>query len=418
MASLIASEAKKLLQDIHPSELLSIVLDNSAGWVMAGTQVTGKVIVRPKESVKSNGIHIHFKGIAKTSWSSSEYLGAQHKGKKLIQRSGEVVYSNEELCLWKPQTSDKHLPMNEMILPFAFTVPHVCPPSFEGTDGHIRYTLKAVLSRPWFLDCKQYLSFTVLPYIDYAAHPSAFQPQTASGEKEFSGFFGKNAIKVTVTAPKLRYIPGETIDLNVQITNNSDKKISALKCEILQNANYIGTTFNDYRGNPIQVAQASGAAKDKKVTTIRKEHRHEFQNSMKGNFNHVFTVPLPSLVPTFNNCPVINVDYQLKIYIIIHNQLPVQIFLPIMIDTAVIQPNMPPKIQNQQQYYPQPVATSSSVDINPDGIYPMLPTAPPPDYNSLQPMPSDESNNEKRFSTVTDCSEPPPEYQPNYPSLK
>ncbi|CAD5211113.1 unnamed protein product [Bursaphelenchus xylophilus] len=418
-------EAKKLLQSVQPNDLLRIILDNPNGWYFAGGQVTGRVVIRTKEAVKSNGVHIHFKGAAKASWGTTETVGEGHRQmKRQVRRNGEIMYANEELCVWKPQSSDKHLPLNETIFPFNFVIPLNAPPTFEGTHGHIRYTLKAVIDRPWFLDCKQQIGFTVLPYIDLKLFPSSTEPVKAEAQKAFTALLGRTGhVKAIVATNKRGYVPGEKIELNVQILNVTEKKVNAIECQLIQHAHYTGTSISDYKGNPLSLSQVGGVSQVTSTETIIGNARHDFEHSMKGNFTYKHLVPIPPVVPSFNNCPIINVNYSLKVFIVIKNQDPIALQLSIIIGTIPTQPETleaslpPPQLAYNPIPPPIPEQPSSSneVEINPNGLYPILPTAPPPDYDAAQLCVADSSVNVKRFSTATDSSEPPPEYQPKYP---
>lgn len=72
MASKIEKDVKNLIQSVQPTDLLRIVLDNPNGWYFPNQLVTGKVIIRTKEKIKSKGVYVNFVGKAKTSWATGE----------------------------------------------------------------------------------------------------------------------------------------------------------------------------------------------------------------------------------------------------------------------------------------------------------------------------------------------------------
>jgi len=61
----------------------------------------------------------------------------------------------------------------EHCFPFSTVLPTKLPSSFEGEFGHIRYTVKTVIDRPWKFDHEIKSAFTVISAVDLNNHATA-----------------------------------------------------------------------------------------------------------------------------------------------------------------------------------------------------------------------------------------------------
>lgn len=67
--------------------------------------------------------------------------------------------------------TELELPVGQHVHPFTCVLPPTLPSSFEGDYGHIRYTVKVTLDRPWKFDQDVKSAFTVLSNVDVNANP-------------------------------------------------------------------------------------------------------------------------------------------------------------------------------------------------------------------------------------------------------
>ena len=65
------------------------------------------------------------------------------------------------------------MPIGEHIYPFTFALPPNIPSSFESDLGHVRYTVKAIIDRPWKFDQETKDAFTVVSSFDLNMEPRA-----------------------------------------------------------------------------------------------------------------------------------------------------------------------------------------------------------------------------------------------------
>lgn len=146
------------------------------------------------------GIIIRFLGEANTTWSETKKITDQH-GKE--QEETETLTGHEEYyqiqyyllggknsknwCqdIWANcgniilyiYTSAIHpgaeieLPQGTHTYPFTCALPPQLPSSFEGEWGHVRYTIKITLDRPWKFDQDTKMAFTVISPVDLNQNP-------------------------------------------------------------------------------------------------------------------------------------------------------------------------------------------------------------------------------------------------------
>lgn len=67
--------------------------------------------------------------------------------------------------------SETELPSGTHTYPFTCALPPTLPSSFEGEFGHVRYTIKVTLDRPWKFDQDMKMAFTVVSPIDLNLNP-------------------------------------------------------------------------------------------------------------------------------------------------------------------------------------------------------------------------------------------------------
>lgn len=86
------------------------------------------------------------------------------------------MISSLNLCVTGKGMGDQnHLPPGTHFYPFSFQLPPNLPSSFEGGDGHVRYTIRGVMDRASWRkkekDTKK--PFTVIALLDLNLYPNA-----------------------------------------------------------------------------------------------------------------------------------------------------------------------------------------------------------------------------------------------------
>uniref|UniRef100_A0A915DP86 Arrestin C-terminal-like domain-containing protein n=1 Tax=Ditylenchus dipsaci TaxID=166011 RepID=A0A915DP86_9BILA len=350
-------------------EIFRIELDSASGCFILGklylADVTGK---------------------AKTSWTvyesrtqSSQSTGARTHSES-IPYSAEIVYLDLQMCVWQsPQSTNQILPAGLHDFPFTFTLPAHCPPSFEGTVGFIRYCCKAKIDRPWKFDDTTRCSFTVMPMFDLNTIHYASLPVQKEVTKNIGVLcFKHGRITARISLAKSGYVPGESVILSVDITNSSSKDVHKVETSLIETATYTAERHGRLLDMRAGVGHRHSSTEKKQEPRTVVQYIEEFKVGAQSSAIYqrmlVSSKSDSPVVPSFNVCPIITVDYTFKVKIVakgtLSNTMSGQ--LPVLIGTIPVrQISLLDNHQVPSQDYlapPQPSAPQGS----PDG--------PPPTY--------------------------------------
>lgn len=120
------------------------------------------------------GIVIKFLGEAHTSWNITENR-TDNEGKtheEVTNLTGHEEYFQIQYYLLGGKNAEPvELPAGKHSYPFTCALPPTLPSSFEGEFGHVRYTVKVTLDRPWKFDQDTKMAFTVISPVDLNLNP-------------------------------------------------------------------------------------------------------------------------------------------------------------------------------------------------------------------------------------------------------
>uniref|UniRef100_A0AC34GRG0 Arrestin C-terminal-like domain-containing protein n=1 Tax=Panagrolaimus sp. ES5 TaxID=591445 RepID=A0AC34GRG0_9BILA len=226
-------------------ENFAIEYDSLTSVYSPGDVVHGHVVIQLKDAVKAKAVIVNMIGKSRTSWTVWEqYSSNRSTHSEAIPYYADETYIDLQATVWHGKDGEKLLNPGTHRFPFLFTLPSNCPPSFEGNAGFIRYYCKAKIDRPWKFDDTTRTGFTVLPHFDLnTVYYSAF-PMTKVFDKQL-GFlcFKHGELNTKVTLSKCGYVPGESIVLNVEITNGTTKDVTRIETALME-----VTTYTAHRG--------------------------------------------------------------------------------------------------------------------------------------------------------------------------
>lgn len=229
------------------------------------------------------------------------------------------------------------------------------PPSFKGFHGSVKYVLTVKLSRPWKSTSSTQTELNFVLRND-GTNDHLLQPQSGTQDKKMK-LFGSGKMSVTVTTEKTGYMQGETIKVFVDIDNSSSRDVK-LKYSLKQLQTFI-----------------AGKSTNRGHKDIVKETRDRIPSGEKSKF--IVDMALPhDLTVTFENCRILKVQYELKVYLDVSFASDPEVRFPVVILPAEQQcpPWQGPPGGFQPYPPPQPnlVPYPGELPPPPAGLYPNL----------------------------------------------
>ncbi|XP_059473874.1 arrestin domain-containing protein 17-like [Neocloeon triangulifer] len=321
-------------------EKFEILFEEPRAVFYAGQKVTGRVFVRNNLTKKFKGIKVTFEGVAHAEWSGSralqegEQVGPSLKEQRpqlaqaaRQQRLGldknhrqpaeetwqgpdtvRVAISNDEryfqtefyLVGSKAEDGAEKICVDagELSYPFEFSLPKRIPSSFEGSFGHVRYTVRAVMERPWASDLHTQAPFTVVCPLDLNANPSLAEPVQVAKVKKFCSIWcASGPVNVTFTLASGGAVPGEFLLPSLDVENNSKLHLHLIKLKFSQIVTYKDRTGSETLRHETILAEQNVGKVDS-------------GDSRLFDRLHFYVPPLPPSNTT--HCTFIDVQYYLK----------------------------------------------------------------------------------------------------------
>lgn len=333
--------------------VFTISLNSGRQVFYPGEQLSGHVIVELNEPKEVRGIKVEFEGKSYCHWSETKGTG---DNKRTVSYTGR-----ENLCeIYVPLYgmagggSRIVLPAGRQTYPFAINIPLQLPSSFEGSIGHIRYTLKAEIDRPWKFDHKYMVPIIINEVIDTNLPQYNIRPGGSVSKDVGCLCCAAGPLDMTGSIDRGCYCPGERILITADIQNHTTRDMDAVKAKLIQTITYHATNHHKTRTRSQTITKIQGAG-------IPQGEFAKWDNQ---------ALDLPVMPPTILNSRVINVVYYLQLEVAVPWGLDPDIKMPITIGTV---PYRPVYGQQFQQ-------TSNAPGIQADAL-------PPPAYGAMAPPP-------------------------------
>ncbi|CAJ0941266.1 unnamed protein product, partial [Mesorhabditis belari] len=390
-----------------------IVFNEGKRVFFPGQLVEGVAILQLTEECSAREVFIRVTGHAKNHWSVSHTHTTTNTNGTTSSHTTTEHYNavinifNGQSKAWGNGTKQK-IPAGEHRFPFCFQLPIRCLPSYEGCHGHIRYSIRAEVDRPWKFNHKADQPFTVVTISDLNLTPSLRAPLANSRcEKTGLPLFRRGNISIKVAIPKSGFVPGEYIPITIHVDNQSSKDMETVEIVMKEHVDFVA--FRCHSEFPIESAfiHTHGGHERRHSKREVARLRQPLKIPKNSSASPIVQLRIPAVAASFQ-CAIIQVYYNLKVTVTsaaTFNSSVVSKF-PLVIGNVPMRelpvtPYVMPTPQPGPAVPPYPTAGPSS------SPYPQLPPGttttpsapPPPEYASAPPLPVPGAQNG-----------PPPEY--------
>ncbi|XP_072938025.1 arrestin domain-containing protein 17-like [Epargyreus clarus] len=273
-----------------------IVFDNDNGIYFAGQSVFGKLIFDQEKDKTFRGIYIKFKGFCTVHWRTSHTRRVNGKTETYyIDHNSHEEYVNQKIYLIGSDSGEQKIRPGHYEYPFQLMIPGNCPSSLEGTVGHIRYEVKAVVDRAFKMDQEKKAVVRVISPLDLNAEPGVKDPiQMKMNETYYCCCARSGRVEAVIKLPASGYCPGQVIPIEVSCANEGSVTIDSITFKLKKD-----TTFH------------AGATKTESEVLAELESG-EVRAGSSRRFTAELTVPAIDS-PNVRNCRYISIDYELKV---------------------------------------------------------------------------------------------------------
>ncbi|XP_055613057.1 arrestin domain-containing protein 3-like isoform X3 [Uranotaenia lowii] len=353
---------------------------NSSGVFFAGQTLTGSVELNLAKVKKVTGVFIHFKGYCEVNW--NETTGTD-KNRRTVHYTGREEYMDITLYLAGSKNGSAfELQPGRHSYPFSRPLPHTLATSVEGPWGHVRYSVKLTLERPWKFDNTHKVSFSVLRHLDLNDNSLGCRnPVKIEKSKTFCCWpCSSDPLFIAAETPIAGYVPGQTVAIKGDVNNRSGKTVHSFTAELIRT--------DVFRCEYPRTKQRST---ETVLATVKNDGVGPRQQTTFEQF-----LKIPSCPPTTLTSGLITVSYAIKLVGHVSGlTINPKLYFPITIGTIPLVNAGVPGYQSVTNV--SPVATQPmpgyppTVNISPMGAQPM-PFAPQvpnnmPPMMVAQPMP-------------------------------
>lgn len=285
--------------------LMKVLLDKEVPVFSPGEVVEGKVAVQSDKDVAFKGIIARCRGKAHNRWYDPIIRHHRDSQEEYLDDS-ILVFPQDGIRPKKAVT----VPAGGAEFPFKFVLPTEIPNSFEGAHGFVRYEIFVNGDLAQKDDIKTKKVFTVVGTHDLNTDHKAKQAEQ-SVTTEFSvGFLRRRSVVLQACWDKPGYVPGETIQVDLSVDNDSSHQVSKIKLSLNQVVHFFGDVPTYGKLTNSQPPQR--AMKEHKAVATSIKEKVSMKKS--GHSTWKGQLPVPSLPPSdLPHCEIINLEYRVLV---------------------------------------------------------------------------------------------------------
>ncbi|CAC5378022.1 unnamed protein product [Mytilus coruscus] len=193
-----------------------VELDNNKDVYFPGDIVAGNIVLELYSPMQIQELNLTFTGEAKVEWWDICF-NVQGESEQYFKQSVVVLEKDEE----RKDGHDVQEGANKY--PFTFELPPKLPTSFEDSSGHVRYFTEArLVTNMWHDYIGSSRAITIISPLDLNEIDNVKVPCEEQVVKNLCGLCCKSGpITGILRLERTGYIPGETINVNVEFRNMS-----------------------------------------------------------------------------------------------------------------------------------------------------------------------------------------------------
>lgn len=293
---------------------------NESNTFASGDIVEGRAVLEVTKEIKVDSLFVKFTGDAHVHWTEGsdddERSYSDHERyfklkQYFIQDSSKRGKEEKNTTLITGEIYGQTVKPGCHVFPFRFQLPQMnMPPSFSGHHGWVKYILGVKLNRPWKMASTKSTELTFVLRND-GTKDHLLQPQVGTKDKKLK-FFASGKTSITATTEKSGFMQGEQIKVFVDIDNSSSRDVK-LKYSLKQCQTFI-----------------AGSSTNRGYKDIVKETKDCIPSGEKKQVTVNLKLP-PDMDVTIENCRIIKVEYELKIYLDVRFASDPEIKFPVVI---------------------------------------------------------------------------------------